>query len=268
MLSLITATHKRSQLLSANALPSVLQQGNQRFEWIIVNDGGDPQTRSLVKQLQTDIAIRYLEIDHATDGFGLCHARNAGLSIASGDLVSYLDDDNAIAPTFVAQVQEFFDRHPAAQYAMVQQHRRRDLVHEGQVIQSGVPFISPTTAHAKDLTEHRQLFDSNGFTHRRHSQLCWNPNFTVFADYVYFLQCLELWGGDAYRLIESVLVTYVQRSDGVIGRSLYGQWATELEQILQQSKDASVFNLEQIEWLQQLAQIWQNQAESRIPAFH
>jgi glycosyltransferase involved in cell wall biosynthesis len=267
LLSFITATRNRSHLLFTNALPSILSQSDRRFEWIVVNDGGDIETRMLVKQQQTDIAIRYLEIEHAADGFGLCHARNAGLGVASGELISYLDDDNAIAPTFVEQVQHFFEQQIDIQCAMVQQQRRRDVVQVNQVVKSGQPFISPTTVDVADLVEQRQLFDSNGFVHRSCPQLLWNPNFRVFADYEFLLQCLGLWGVNSYRLIELVLVDYVQRSDGVIGRSSYDQWAMELERILERSKWYSVLTAEQIRTLEQLVQRWQCKMGQCLPAF-
>jgi len=47
-----------------------------------------------------------------SSGFGLCHARNLGLSAASGELVSYLVDDNAIAPEFIAQTKQFSQSNP------------------------------------------------------------------------------------------------------------------------------------------------------------
>ncbi|NEU71852.1 glycosyltransferase [Hassallia byssoidea VB512170] len=61
-ISIITATYNRPSQLSAMArsaralaiaLPSILNQIDNQFEWIIVNDGGDPETREISAQLQT-----------------------------------------------------------------------------------------------------------------------------------------------------------------------------------------------------------------------
>lgn len=45
---------------------------------------------------------------------GLIYARRRGWSEARGSIISYLDDDNVAAPDWVAQVWEFFEKHPRA----------------------------------------------------------------------------------------------------------------------------------------------------------
>ena len=46
-LSLITGTRERANTLASCALPSVLMQTDCQFEWIVINDGADPQTREI-----------------------------------------------------------------------------------------------------------------------------------------------------------------------------------------------------------------------------
>lgn len=269
-LSLITATHFRATVLADRALPSVLQQTDPDFEWIVVNDGRDSRTCELIRHLRTDCSLTYLEMDHPNTGFGLCHARNLGKSVASGDIVSYLDDDNAIAPTFVAETKSFFQQHPEVRCSMVQQRRRRDIIQNGEPVKLGQPFISPSIdSTTQDLIQHKKLFDSNGFSHDRQDAPAWNPNYKIFADYEYFLQCLARWGIDSFRINLSILVEYVQSSEGVIGQSSYGEWAAELHSLLSQNR-YSVLTETHIETLRELIQRWQNkqQRSQSIPAFN
>lgn len=201
---------------------------------------------------------------HPNLGFGLCHARNLGMATATGELIAYLDDDNTIAPKFVSSVQQFFHQHPQIQCSMVQQWRRRDQVDGNLLVRSGPPFLSPTaTATIEDLLTHQELFDSNGFVHRRQAALRWNPRYRIFADYEFFLQCLSLWGPDCFQLHRAVLVDYVQRSDGIIGRSSYQEWAIELEQILNSSALYPVLNHQTQAQLRQLVQRWCDRAARR-----
>ena len=232
-LSLITATRCRASVLATNACPSILWQTDSDFQWVVVNDRADLETRSLLQSLRPPYQFTYLEMEHPTQGFGLCQARNLGLTAATGDWVAYLDNDNALESTFVKSIQSF-SAHPSIRCSMVQQQRRRDVVGQGQILCQGKPFISPSSqAQSRDLVQQRELFDSNGFVHRRTDALLWNPDYRVFADYQFFLQCLELWGIESFRLYPAVLVQYVQRSDGIIGRSSYGDWAVELQQLLE-----------------------------------
>lgn len=268
-LSLITATHFRPQLLANCAVPSVMNQSDCEFEWIIINDGKDPQTRDLIQSLKTDCSMLvYLEMEHPREGFGLCHARNLGLSVATGELIAYLDDDNAIAPTFVAKTKAFFEAHPLIRCAMVQQRRKRIVVRNEQPIKESRPFIAPDQwSRDVNLIQMQDLFDSNGYTHRRENAPQWSPEYKVFADYEYFLQCLEAWGRNSFCVHPEILVDYVQRSDGVIGRSTYGEWATELAAVVRQHQQA--LSETDLEALDTLIQKWQNKHihNQKIPAF-
>ena len=195
-LSLITATHKRPQKLSQKALPSVLKQSHSNFEWIVVNDGGCPETRELIKSQRTQFQLNYLEMTHPPTGFGLCHARNLGLKAASGELIAYLDDDNSFCPDFVEKILEVFERNPQLKCCLPQQNRCRTLISNGIVVKPGQPFISPSReADVSALIRQEELFDSNGFVHHRDGAPYWNPQYRIFCDYEYFLQCLSLWGG-------------------------------------------------------------------------
>ncbi|NEQ48471.1 MAG: glycosyltransferase family 2 protein [Leptolyngbya sp. SIOISBB] len=164
-LSLITATHHRPHYLQQKALPSVLAQSveGSELEWIVVNDGSNPETAQLIAPLRSHFAVVHLPMPHPEEGFGLCHARNLGLQHATGEIVAYLDDDNAIAPDFTRQVLHFFEQRPDINFTMVQQRRRRDTPQK-----QGQSFVAPATdCTASSLLRQDDLFDSNGFAHRR-----------------------------------------------------------------------------------------------------
>jgi hypothetical protein len=75
---------------------------------------------------------------------------------------------------------------------MVQQRRRRDTIQNGKPVKLGQPFTSPNAdSTICELIRHEELIDSNGFTHERLGAPRWNPDYRVFADYEYFLRCLE-----------------------------------------------------------------------------
>jgi glycosyltransferase involved in cell wall biosynthesis len=249
--------------LKANALPSILHQTDQDFEWVIVNDGADPLTSELVGKIQSLCSVKYLEMEHPVEGFGLAHARNLGLQRASGDIVCYLDDDNSLYPGYIAAVKAFFrsalPSNSQVAFAMVQQSRRRNVYQDGLLIRQGKAFTSPTSGTSlDDLVLHRQLFDSNGFTHLRHNAPSWNPGHRIFVDYEYFLRCIGCWGANSFRILESVLVEYVQSSEGIIGRSNYGDWAEEIDQLCAHANLYPLIGSGDIDSLRSLSQSWKN----------
>ena len=269
-LTLITATHNRAKKLASITLPSVLAQKNRNFEWVIVNDGCDVATREIVAAIQADFAITYLEMDHPTSGFGLCHARNLGLEAASGEIVAYLDDDNTLEPEFVEETLKFLQDNSAIRCSMVRQNRRRDVVRNGGAVRQGNPFIAPhQNATAESLIRQDDLFDSNGFAHYQHDAPRCNPEYRVFADYEYFLQCVSLWGCSSFKLNPQILVNYIQTSDGVIGRSNYQCWATELQAIYNRKEQYRVFRKVNAQILSNLVKIYllKHYQGMSLPAF-
>ncbi len=257
-LSLITATHYRVSQLANIALPSILAQTSHNFEWVIINDGFDLATRHFVAKIQANFDIIYTEIKHDSTGFSLCHARNKGLEMARGQVVAYLDDDNNLSPQFVSEALKFFQDHPQIKCTLQQQFRRRDIVRNGQTVRQGKPFISPASdTTAESLLGQRDIFDSNGFCHVLDDAPRWNPNYRIFADYEYFVQCLSRWGTEKFLLNPLILVNYTQTSEGIIGRSHYGEWAFELSQLFGQVEQYSVLqNLEMRTKLIQLISLY------------
>lgn len=264
-ISIITATHNRPDLLRTISLPSVLSQSDPDFEWVIVNDGQNATTRRLITELNPPCRLTYLEMPHQQLGFGLCHARNLGLNAASGEWVAYLDDDNEIAPQFIEQTKHFLADKPS-RCSTPLQWRRRDVIRSNRLVRAGQPFVSPSLpCSAKSLITQQSLFDSNGFIHYRADAPHWNSDYKVFADYEFLLSCLIQWGRNSFRLHPVRLVNYVQRSDGVIGQSSYGEWAKELEAIIIQHQGCLEFD--EVAALKRLVAKWQNwqQQGKKVP---
>ena len=243
--------------LASTALPSIQSQTDRNFEWIVINDGANPDTRDIISSIRAkaDFPITYIEMEHPlpSSGFGLCYARNLGLDAAGGDIVSYLDDDNSIAPEFVASMRQYFEQHPNVRYSMARQQRRRDVIRNGIVIRQGKPFVSPSNCCSlQQLLWQQEIFDSNGFVHYRSNAPRWNPQFQVFADYEYLLQSACIWGEGGFGLNNSILVNYIQSSIGIIGSSNYEQWATELSLIVSNQANYFILQNNAVEPLEQL----------------
>jgi glycosyltransferase involved in cell wall biosynthesis len=235
-LSIVTVTHRRSEVLLEKAMPSLRQQTCSNFEWVVVNDGCDVETRQAIETFQKanpSLAIQYFDLDHPAEGFGLAHGRNLGLAYASREWVCYLDDDNSFMPNFVEESLGFVASHPEAACVITQQSRRRDVYAGGQAVKQGATFLSPIAPCDIDsFVAQQAIFDSNGFLHRRDRSIQWNPAHRVFLDYEYFLRYLSAWGIDRCLIHWQPLVNYIQSSMGVIGSSSYREWAVELDLML------------------------------------
>jgi GT2 family glycosyltransferase len=83
-------------------------QSFQDFEVILVDDGSTDQTRDLVKSYSP--RVRYIYREHT----GLpAVVRNAGLRLAQGNHVAFLDSDDQWLPGKLERQVEILERHPA-----------------------------------------------------------------------------------------------------------------------------------------------------------
>jgi len=89
--SIVIPTYNRAALLP-RALDSVLAQSSGDFECVVIDDGSEDDTDSVVRAY-TDSRIRYESQRNA----GVSAARNAGARLATGELLLFLDSDDVLA---------------------------------------------------------------------------------------------------------------------------------------------------------------------------
>jgi glycosyltransferase involved in cell wall biosynthesis len=90
--SVIIPTYNRSELLRV-AVESVLAQTYPNIEIIVVDDGSTDDTATMMAQYAE--RVTYLQQTNR----GVAVARNTGFRAASGEYVTFLDDDDLIIPT-------------------------------------------------------------------------------------------------------------------------------------------------------------------------
>ena len=87
--SIIMPTYNRATQITA-AINSVRDQTHQNWELLIMDDGSADDTALVVAPYLTDPRVQYLPLPRG----GVSRARNAGLNLASGSVVAFLDSDN------------------------------------------------------------------------------------------------------------------------------------------------------------------------------
>lgn len=105
LFSVILTTYNRPELLK-DALGSLARQSFQDFEVILINDHGEP-VEALLSAYEFPVTYIYQGTNQ-----GLSAARNAGLKLASGRYIVYLDDDDIYLSNHFAVLAEAFERHP------------------------------------------------------------------------------------------------------------------------------------------------------------
>ena len=97
-ISVVTPTRNRPDQLR-RAVASVRAQTHGSWEMIVIDDGGELDTAAVVTEA-ADPRVRHSRIEKG----GVCAARNFALSLATGSIVAYLDDDNVMDPGWLHAV--------------------------------------------------------------------------------------------------------------------------------------------------------------------
>ncbi|SDX24573.1 Glycosyl transferase family 2 [Amycolatopsis xylanica] len=110
-ISVIMPTHNRAGLLP-RAVASVLTQAYPNLELVIVDDASSDETPEVIAGFD-DPRVRSIRTGHG----GVCAARNAGLDVATGEVITYLDDDNTMHPLWLKALAWAFGKHPEVEAA-------------------------------------------------------------------------------------------------------------------------------------------------------
>ncbi|OED96324.1 glycosyltransferase family 2 protein [Vibrio breoganii] len=89
LISIYMPTFNRLELLK-RAIESVKQQTYKNIELIIVNDNSNDGTYEYLNSIQSD----RLKVIHNTTNKGACECRNIAISVAKGEYLTGLDDDD------------------------------------------------------------------------------------------------------------------------------------------------------------------------------
>lgn len=101
--SVIIPAFNRAYVIE-DAIQSVLRQNIDEVEIIVIDDGSTDNTRALLEGYHEKVIYVYQENQ------GISGARNKGLSLASGEYISFLDSDDIFVPGKMERELELFTR--------------------------------------------------------------------------------------------------------------------------------------------------------------
>ena len=88
LVSIILPTFNRSHIID-RAITSVFGQTYTNYELIVIDDGSTDDTQALI--MGHGDKIHYIK----QDNHGVSAARNAGIRVAKGDYIAFIDSDDA-----------------------------------------------------------------------------------------------------------------------------------------------------------------------------
>jgi len=160
--SIIIPTRNREALIS-RAIDSILNQTQQDFELIVVDDGSTDGTQEALRAYGNRLTCLHI------DPSGPSAARNRGIAAAQADLIAFLDSDDSWMPrklecqlaycsehadVMVSQTREIWIRNGVRVNA-----RAKHRMHSGWIYEQCLPLciVSPSS-----VMIHRKVFDHVG----------------------------------------------------------------------------------------------------------
>lgn len=163
LITVITPTWHRHDLLLGRCIPSVHAQTYPRIQHVIVSDGPDWE---LARKLEAMDLFTYprrvttlfdqLTPDERGGRWGVA-PRLRGLQHAAGTLVAYLDDDDAYRPDHIAMLAGALAEHPedGFAYSKMASHGSTDEPPGGVII--GTPELGPCAVGSPMIMHRKEL---------------------------------------------------------------------------------------------------------------
>lgn len=162
LVSIITPTWHRGDLLFDRCIPGVQAQDYPLVEHVIVSDGPDPDLAARFRDHRTagqSHPVWYYELPrHEPGGHWGTYARLLGIEMASGDLIGYVDDDDALRPEHCSKLAAALAAHPEAAWAYSHMASHRPPLGEVTEIGWDPPSCgsigTPMIVHRRSALEH------------------------------------------------------------------------------------------------------------------
>lgn len=211
--SIIIPIYNTSKDLS-RCLDSVLSQTYTNIEVICINDGSTDDSLNILTKYQR-LDKRILLINQINKG--LSEARNAGLKLASGDIVLFIDSDDWIDSTAIETVYKYFED-SRIDFAIFG-HR---VFYENKNTFSANKIASPNDLFLEDFDKHAVDFNVTAWSKAYRRSFLTNNNILfppglLYEDNAFYWECISY--------TKHILVTnlcfynYRERSDSIMAKS-------------------------------------------------
>ena len=213
LLSMIIPVYNARPYL-ATLIRSLCAQTESRFEVVFVDDGSTDGSYDELLSLTADVPFGV--VLHRQENGGVSVARNVGVTLATGDYLSFVDSDDALHPNYVETLTE----QTSADVAVFRSVRKqadeplRPNVYEKAVINLSsaellTRFVGDPTAFSMCNVFIRRAF------YEEHA-LSFREGYKYYEDYELF--CRTVMAAGQVSLTERDLYFYIQRGDSAMTR--------------------------------------------------
>jgi len=118
----------------AQAIESVLNQTHRNFELLVINDGSTDTSEEVIKKYcDLDPRVKYFSQENK----GVSESRNKGIDMARGDIVAFLDADDAWEPENLEAKVKVLQRDPGIGWTFSDMYLADESLNKTELIEGG-----------------------------------------------------------------------------------------------------------------------------------
>lgn len=225
--SIIIPTYNRAYVLN-RPINSILAQTITDWELLIIDDGSTDDTEAKINAIN-DSRIKYIRQNKG----GPSKARNTGIKNAAGDMIVYLDSDDAFHPEYLEHVGKANGRYGVCNH-------ERTLIFQdanGKILSEKTDGNNQEgKITLQDFYDWRVKTTSSGLFHTKGAPATWRD--VMIEDLDFILQLAEA-DPEGFMHIPHALVDYRQTygGDGLCSQATYGLYAKAFGQIYEWHKN-------------------------------
>ena len=201
MVSVVIPTYQPDLRHLDEALSSVQRQDYPNWEAVVVDDGGnDPEVSAWLNQRAA--SERRIRIVTLSQNGGISRATNAGVDVAIGDVIAFLDHDDILEPFALSAAMQPFLHHADCQLVFTDEDK---VDGTGRRFE---PYLKPgfnrALLYARNYVNHLTLVRRSAFL----SVGALDPARDGAQDYDLVLKVLESFGPDAFRHVPAMAYSW------------------------------------------------------------
>lgn len=133
-LTIFTPTYNRAYILP-QLYASLTRQSSHNFEWVVVDDGSEDETESLIQSWKNEKKIRIVYCKQPNQGKHI--AINTGAKLANGELFFIVDSDDYLTDDAVEKVISFWNKeNPTGDISGIISYR---MFHDKKLVGTSLP---------------------------------------------------------------------------------------------------------------------------------
>lgn len=196
-----------------DCIKSILRQNRNDYEIILVDDGSPDSCPQICDEYNNYDVVKVI---HKKNG-GLCDARNAGLKVATGEYILFVDPDDFIEDNYLKVIDENIDNYDMLVFSFYNLYKNKKIKGFGEnnvlsssIAQEYLVDDAKYCGYVWNKVYKKEIIDKYN--------LIFDTRVTMSEDVLFTYQYIEKI--DTIKIIDNPIINYRQRKSSIISKKI------------------------------------------------